>query len=64
MGFLGIAKKILNNGSSNQPKKSGRMSPDNIQRTRQCACGGLLFPNRIKRSQLICSQCGHREILY
>lgn len=70
MGFLTgikIAKKILSSGSQKQPtqNKPNALSKEHIQQTRICSnCGGFLFGNRMKRSQLICSRCGHHEILY
>jgi hypothetical protein len=66
MGLFGIIKNLArekeNRELANHKRKQGL---DQMQQTRRCnMCGGYLFGNRAKRSQLICSNCGNRVRLY
>jgi len=59
MGLFGIIKR------GKVPKPKRKMSPHEALQTNRCnVCGGNLFPNRIKQSQMICANCGNRITLY
>jgi len=66
MGILGIIKKLSGEKENRElPNNRRKQALDQMQQTRRCnKCGGYLFGNRMKRSQLICSNCGNRVFLY
>lgn len=64
MGLFKIlrGKKDENENENSQAK---HQNLEQMQQTRRCNnCGGHLMGNRIKGSQMICTNCGNRVYLY
>jgi len=63
---MGILRRILSRNTNEEKQRTeSDQSLGQMQQTNRCnRCGGELFQNRIKRSQMICANCGNRVYLY